>query len=585
MAVPAQLHGQLTSGNLTTITMRAGDVDQAMEHVRTAIDLVHLARDTPNWESLDARAMFNMSAWATRAVAEVCHMRLNRAKLSLGMAGTAYEWASGEADRIFHFWLQWEKTAIKGSLAWFITYVNTVQALLEVKTTYGKQLDLARDYFEYELTDDQQAWFGNGLARTLLDDLERGVLPGPVIPDTLAAGDDDNSWTPQGLGVDPETGYLLQTSYNDDGQAVLTVIDPDTGEIINTVNLGAAGPAGIAPDHAGGVSVDPVTGTVHVNSSLGGGEHGDEPMVYEYDRDDILGPGAQAPGSTVGVTAPPQTMPEGAYSTFHDGRLYVGTFESDSNGVLTVYEKRYDRGSHQMEWVAVDGPYETPERTQGVAIRDGRIYFSTSEGRHNEDTGHGPGDYSNPGTVVAYDLANMGDGGGFGAPVETTVLPNMIEGIAPLDDGIYGTYESGAEKYSTPKSGSEESLWPSLFYSRSSYAGSELHSEYESMNKAGQHLKEAQDAFDVCETEIHGLGLPASSLGEVPQASTYATGVVTFFDETARWLDAGKLASGVTARGVIESAIEYERSDQFSALGSALLQARLGSFVSKDWQQ
>ncbi|QSR28852.1 hypothetical protein CFH99_24840 [Nocardioides aromaticivorans] len=585
MAVPAQLHSQLTSGNLTTITMRADDVDKAMEHVRTAIDLIHLARDTPNWESIDARALFNMSAWATRAVAEVCHLRLNRAKVSLGMAGSAYSWASGEAGRIHHLWLDWEKTAVKGSLAWFITFLHTVAALEKVKSTYGKQLDVARDYFEYELTDDQQAWFANGLARTLLDDLERGVLPGPVIPDTLAAGDDDNGWTPQGLGVDPQTGYLLQTSYNDKGQAVLTVVDPATGEIINTVRLGAAGDAGIAPNHAGGVSVDPETGTVHVNSSKGGGPFGEDPLVYEYDRNDILGPGAQAPGSTIGVTGPPQEMPEGAYSTFHGGRLYVGTFDDDDNGVLNVYEKQYDAKSGRMEWVRVDGPYETPERAQGVAIRDGRIYFSTSHKRHNEDTGHQPGDYSNPGRIIAYDLANKGDGGGFGAPVETTTLPTMLEGIAPLDDGIHGTYESGSEGYSTPKGGSADSLWPSLFYSRSSYAGSELHSEYESMNKAGQHLKEAQDAFDVCETEIHGLGLPASSLGDVPQAHAYATGVVTFFDETARWLDAGKLASGVTARGVIESAIEYEHSDQLSALGSAFLQARLGAFVDKDWKQ
>ena len=41
----------------------------------------------------------------------------------------------------------------------------------------------------------------------------------------------------------------------------------------------------------------------------------------------------------------------------------------------------------------------------------------------------------------------------------------------------------------------------------------------------------------------------------------------------------------MTARGVIESAIEYEHSDQLSALGSAFLQARLGAFVDKDWKQ
>ena len=582
MAVPAQLHRQLTSGNLPTITTREADVGTAMDDVRSAIDMVHLAKDTPNWDSLDARAMFNMSAWATCAVGEVSHMRLNRAKLSLGMAGDGYSWASGEAERIYGEWTKWQKTAIKGSFAWLLTLINTVDALETVKRRYGKHLTLARDYFEYELTADQRAWFENGLARTLLDDLERGVLPGPMIPDTLAAGDDDNGWTPQGLGVDPQTGYLLQTSYNSQGEAVLTVIDPDTGEIINTVNLGAAGPAGIAPDHAGGVSVDPETGKVYVNSSKGGGPNGDEPMVYEYDRDDIIGKGAQGPGSTVGVTAPPQTMPEGAYSTFHGGKLYVGTFESDGNGELTVYEKQYNPSNHQVEWVQSEGPYDTPPQTQGVAIRDGKIYFSTSEGRHHNTTGDGDDDY-NPGKVIAHDLADTDDWADEDRG-EVTHLPNMLEGIAAVPgSGIWGTYESGSDKYDEPKGGSKDSMWPSIFFSRSPYAGSELHSEYESMNKAGRHLDEAQDAFDACETEIHALGLPASSLGEVPQAATYASAVVKFFDQTARWLDKGKLASGVTARGVVESAIEYERSDDLSTMGSVYLQMRLGSYVSKDW--
>lgn len=586
MAVPAQLHRQLTSGNLTTIRTRETDADTAMDDVRAAIDMVHLAKDTPNWESLNARAMFNISAWATCAVGEVSHMRLNRAKLSLGMAGDGYSWASGEAERIYGEWTKWQKTAVKGSFAWFVTLVNTVDALETVKRRYGRRLRQARDYFEFELTKDQQAWFENGLARTLVDDLERGTLPGPVIPDTLAAGDDDHGWTPQGLGYDPDSGYLLQTSYNSKGEAVLSVIDPDTGEVVNTVNLGAAG--GMAPDHVGGVSVDPETGTVYVNSSTGGGENGDEPMVYEYDRDDIIGEHAQGPGSTVGVSAQPLDIPNGAYSTFHDGKMYVGTFEKEGNGTLSVYEKQFSPGSGKVSWVRVEGPYDTPPKTQGVAIRDGKIYFSTSYKRHNDTTGVSDDEY-NPGKVIAHDLSDTDNWADEGSG-EVTIMPNMIEGIAAVPgDGIWGTYESGSLSYSDDKdadgkdTGDDETLWPSVFFSRTPYAGSELHSEYESMNKAGQHLKDAQAAFDACETEIHALGLPATSLGDVPQAAPYASGLVKFFDQTARWLDKGKFASGVTARGVIESAIEYETTDQLNMVESAVLQARLGGIVSKDW--
>ena len=51
--------------------------------------------------------------------------------------------------------------------------------------------------------------------KSMLRDLEHGTMPGHVIPDTFATGQDDRAWTPQGLGYDPETGNLLQTGYEE----------------------------------------------------------------------------------------------------------------------------------------------------------------------------------------------------------------------------------------------------------------------------------------------------------------------------------------------------------------------------------
>ena len=118
---------------------------------------------------------------------------------------------------------------------------------------------------------DESDWAELGLVKSMLRDLEHGTMPGPVIPETFASGQDDRAWTPQGLGLTPD-GNLVQTGYEEvtdpeTGRttyvANLTIVDPDTGRVINTVELG--GGDGAPPNHAGGVVVH--DGTVWVASS------------------------------------------------------------------------------------------------------------------------------------------------------------------------------------------------------------------------------------------------------------------------------------------------------------------------------
>lgn len=137
---------------------------------------------------------------------------------------------------------------------------------------YDETLRAAEDIFDCEELDKtQEALFGQGLLKLMAFDLDNPTNLGPPIPDSLLGGDDDRGLKPQGLGVDPATGNLLQTSYNDDGDAVLSVIDPDTGEVLHTVDLGPGDvldkldTVNQAPDHAGGVMVR--GDTVYVMSS------------------------------------------------------------------------------------------------------------------------------------------------------------------------------------------------------------------------------------------------------------------------------------------------------------------------------
>lgn len=547
MSGPEELYEEITSGNPGTLRTLVGDLDTAMTHVATAIDDIVLAEDQPNWSSPSARTQFNMNAWATRATAEMSYVRLNRAKLSVRMVLGAQTWATTEATRQITTWRTAKQTVSSGLL--LMLYRSLVVGYLQdIQEQLGERIDEARDFFQTDgLSEEEREWFENGLARTMRADLEDPTQPiGPIIPNTFATGNDDDGWTPQGLAYDPASGMLVQTSYNEDGEAELSIVDPETGELVQTVRLGPYD--GAAPDHAGGVSIH--DGRVYVTSS------DDPPRLFTYDLGDV---NDATPGQTVPVQGRPQTLDAGAYSTIHDGVMYAGTFTNDPDKPGKLYTYEQDASG---EWVRTGGPYETPGEAQGVAIHDGHIVFSTSEGRHN------------PSTLQVYDLGHLTSTGRLGTQQGYESLPNMSEGVAALPDGLLTTHESGSSAYVDANGNPVSSLWAGTHLSFTPYdelgIDGTIDVEPHTLQEASSSFRRAEAALDRCESEIDRLTLPASAIADVPQAPPYATALVSHLDTTSNWLDEGRITADVTAAGLVQTAEDYESSDQAS-----------GSFLDK----
>lgn len=544
MTTPEQLHADLTSGNPGTIATLILDVRVALMNVDGAADHIAFARDVPTWDSPSARTRFNMLAWANQAVAQMGVIHLNQAKLALDRVAADYAWVTGRADATIEWWRSYRSTHDAATDPWFLWVRTEIQRILTGhREAYRARLREALAFLTADpLSSEQRTWLENGLVRSLLFDLSDPTDLGPTIPDSLTTGsdadvDDGDAPTAQGLGVDPATGNLIQTSYTDDGEAVLSVIDPDTGEVIRTVNLDPVVDEddGAPPDHAGGVSVH--DGQVYVSSSAGD-------RLYSYSLAEIMG---SAPGDSVSASDA-QGVEAGAYHTIQDGILYVGSHNkaSDEGGSLYTYRQDPDTG----RWERFGPEYQSPPQAQGVAVRDGIMYFTSSRGRGNDST------------LYAYDMAT-------GRRIGLEKLPNMAEGVVATDDGIVITYESGSGQYDTGDGVPFADLWASRNLTITPYSEFGLAEDTEvrpeSLRDARIYFLEAEAALDKTVIDIHRLTLPATALGTVPEATTFASTLVKHLDKTARWLDKGKITATMNADGLVASALDYERTDDGAA--------------------
>jgi hypothetical protein len=225
-------------------------------------------------------------------------------------------------------------------------------------------------------------------------------------PPILHVGE-GSDWVPQGLGYDPATDQLLTTYYSSpdgdpdrDAGILLSIQDRGTGNEVLTALLAG-------PDHGGGVAID--GDHVWVTSSDG--------YVYLYSMADIK--------AADGATVQPQTrfpVPASAYLTVHDGRLYVGSFDEDDPGSVYSVPLGADgepSGPPVFEATA-------PPRSQGLAVTDDGLVFSTSWGREN------------PSELIS--ISSSGE-------VRHLTAPNMSEGIVIVNGQLYTVYESGATPY------------------------------------------------------------------------------------------------------------------------------------------
>jgi hypothetical protein len=540
MTGPESVYGAMTSGNPAVVSGVETGLEDAMRDVRSQLELIRYAADKPDWSSPSARTRFNMTAWTTRATAEVSFIRLNRAKLSLAQAVDAYRRMDTAATAVIEHWRRW-KSQVADPISLLLLRAAVLTELAAIRADYTLLLEEARDFVEADpLTDEQRDWLVNGLARSMRRDLENGSNPGPIIPGTLATGDDDGGWTPQGLGYDPHSGYLLQTSYHGT-QAQLSLVDPGTGELVQTVQLAAVDDESLPPDHAGGVAVH--DGVVWVTSS------GSPGQVFSYSLSQIT---SAAPGAAVPPRDTPQEIAEGAYSTIVGDTMYVGSFE---HGPGKLYTYTWDPSSGS--WADKQGPFPTPPETQGVAVRGGEIVFSSSWGRDNGST------------LQSYNLGDVLAGGSLGSPLQTVALPNMSEGIAMLPHGVLATYESGAAGYVDPDGNPLETLWASMNMTVTPYADLGLADdgidvETPTLREASRIFDEVRDGLDDVRRRISGLSLPSGALGDVPEAASFASAMDRHCTATADWLGKGTLASGVTASGLIATATDYDETDDSS---------------------
>lgn len=544
---PEAVYAEMTSGRSATIRSVGADVGDAMSEVRECIELIRYAQDRPEWDSDDARRTYNMRAWATRASAEVCFNRLNRAKIALQMAADGFDLMVERADAHIQDYRR-DKKQVVDALGMFLLMFRAANNLLVVRAAYSDTLDRARDFLHTDpFSTDEEDWLDLGLVKSMLRDLEHGTMPGPVIPETLATGQDDRPWTPQGLGYDPETGNLLQTSYYTEGEgddllvfAQLTIIDPDTGEVLNTVELGAL-PGDTAPDHAGGVSVH--DGTAWVSSS-------DTPSrLVPYSLAELSD---ASPTTKVEPSGTPLEVGAGAASTVSGNTMYVASHNEDGEGELYTYT--WDPASRT--WTGEQGPFPAPQKVQGIAVRGNEIVFSTSLGRTNTSQ------------LESYNLGDVTSGAHLPDPLRTVGLPTMSEGLVMLPDGILTTYESGADKYSSPDGKDPDDLWAGMFISITPYEDLGLSGQVQvvpaTLQAASGGFVEAEGGLDRAEKRVARLNLPPASLGTVPGAGALVSQVDTHLDTTATWIGESRISSDVTATGLIAAANDYEDADSRS---------------------
>ena len=547
-AGPVPLHAEMTSGSSGTIRSVASDTTDAMAKVRESIELIRYAQDRPSWDSDAARRSYNMRAWATRASSEICFNRLNRVTLALEVAADGYDHMEKQADDVMR-WYRREKAKTVDALGMFLVVFTAVSNLVEVRGFYTDDLDKARDFLATDpFSTDESDWAELGLVKSMLRDLEHGTMPGPVIPETFASGQDDRAWTPQGLGLTPD-GNLIQSGYEEvvdpeTGKksylANLTIVDPDTGRVITTVELG--GGDGAPPNHAGGVVVH--DGTVWVASS-----DTSNPTMVPYSLSELSG---ATPTHTVQPSGPPISVGAGASATVSGDTMYVGSFEEDGPGKMYTYT--WD--PEARTWGDKQGPVEIPPKTQGIAVRGNEIVFSTSWGRDNTSQ------------LLSYNLGDVTGGGPLPDPLQTVELPNMSEGVVILPDGIATTHESGASPYSTASGKDPDDLWAGTFLTITPFDDLGLSGTVDvvpaTLQAASTWFADAERGLDHAQKRVSRLTLPPSSLGTAPGTGALVSIFDTYVDTTATWIEESRLSSDTTASGLIAAANDYEDADSRS---------------------
>ena len=292
--------------------------------------------------------------------------------------------------------------------------------------------------------------------------------------------------------------------YTEDGTSTLALVDAVTGQEIGDVNLGGqptASSAPTGPSHAGGVSVQGDEVIVV-----------DKGRVYTYSMADVR---AQGEGGTVTPTYVQKVGGGGSYSAIHDGKLYLGDYGADK---LYVYEKdAFGNWQPARDASGKAEVHETPDKAQGLVVRDGEFVFSTSPNRFDE------------GSLIVQDRET-------GDRSDPYTLPNMAEGVVEVDGNLVTTYESSAEHYDddgsdwgwSPVCRDDDDLWANPYLTITPLSALGLGADFDVAARhpaRGVHaLDRPSDQLFSASSTVRGVNVRADDLGEVPGAGDVRLG-------------------------------------------------------------
>ncbi|MBB3090482.1 type VII secretion target [Nocardioides albus] len=554
MTDPEVRYRSLVSGDSGSIGGIVGDLEMASRDVADVADQAAETIDVPVWSSM-ANAMFRMRASALVTGLDLNHDAVVRARGALDSAMRSYDDMVGKADLIIGIWRSRPRAPIPLVDEMMARVIDST--LMTLGTSYNSALANATAFLTGDevdldkLDEDARGWVEKGLDRSRNWYDESGSYRGPLIPNTMATGD-ERGWVPQGLGYDDENGILLQSYYDSDdenGDGKLSLIDETSGTEISNVTLeGASG-------HVGGVTVD--GDTVYVSS---GGQ------LHQYSMSDLR---KAKQGESVPPSGPPADVEASSYTAVHGNSLFVGSFDGSK-----MY--RYQKVDGQWDF---DNPVETintPPDVQGVVVRDGEYVFSTSWGRDK------------PSSLIVQNRDDETDRS------DPYPYPNMAEGIVEVDGEIITTYESGSGAYRDPGSRSfaewlrgehpDADLWSSPYMTRTPLselglepdgAGGDIEVQPETLRKAAATYAASAGRLRRIAGGVESVGVQSAWFGEVPAAEMLAQSITKVLSRAASSLDAGRDAMERLGDALDEAAVTYQRTDDETAGRGKRLEGRL----------
>ena len=263
---------------------------------------------------------------------------------------------------------------------------------------------------------------------------------------------------PQGIDyIESEGLYLVGGYQKDNTPSRIYLIEKESGKAKGYMLLGDKNGNGMAV-HAGGLAVN------GRYLYVGGNE---EPIVYVFDLSEVLSAGSGETVKTLGTfdTKYGDYDIRADFMCFADGKFYVGEYYRDPNfptpdshkvtgpsgetnrALMFSYEvSSSDTSLFGLETVASE-VYSLPDKVQGIAIKDNKMWISTSYGTAKSTIacydvfGKNAGVFDpNTGTAELYILDKS-------TQVSEFKAPPMAEEIIFVDGKMLIMCESASNKY------------------------------------------------------------------------------------------------------------------------------------------